>query len=338
MLADTETGRLLLRDGTQVAGRKILPFCSGVGFLVTGLVCLGLYVFAELSIAADARELVATGNAFQVPLRANPVAPQRPVNAAMAEDIAAKAMTVGLSMAMGLQPAQALEAAMAVDSIPAPVYVKETDATVAEPPTAPAVDANQPQDNSDAFADSIRARLPGAEKAKPQKITEQADTSFLYGMGGFFAIGLVGIGLGTTRFEKEQKDAESAWKAADKSSLYYRIGGDGLITPAGFVFEDYILANREARALFQGIPREEALSLQREFMVALLGGPTEATGLKALMVKKYADDPEYDAMLSCLAAAFQELEVPADLILECAEQAEIKRDVLLDRKPLAPKA
>ena len=51
-------------------------------------------------------------------------------------------------------------------------------------------------------------------------------------------------------------DAESAWKAADKSSLYYRIGGDGLITPAGFVFEDYILANREARALFQGIPRE----------------------------------------------------------------------------------
>ena len=44
----------------------------------------------------------------------------------------------------------------------------------------------------------------------------------------------------------------------------------------------------------------EALSLQREFMVALLGGPTEATGLKALMVKKYADDPEYDAMLSCL--------------------------------------
>ena len=38
------------------------------------------------------------------------------------------------------------------------------------------------------------------------------------------------------------------------------------------------------------------------------------------------------------AAAFQELEVPADLILECAEQAEIKRDVLLDRKPLAPKA
>lgn len=292
---------------------------TGTLLVVAGIVCLGVAAFSEFS---------AQGKTVQ----AN-IAPQiRSVsrvlpNNQMAQDIAGKAAAAGLALTLGMQPAVAVEATYNIIGVP---IEQSADGSAAE--EKPYANIRRPADET--FADSIRRQLPKnpnpARPSNPENAVP-ADPVYFKGMVALLSVASIAVAIGTARFGSEQKVAEGSWLSADRESLYFRIGGDALIEPASWVFEDFILANRDCRKIFEGLPRNEQRAMQKDFVITVLGGPSNAEGLKGQMATKFSDDEEYDALLSCMANSFQELDVPKALILEANMEAETMRDELLGR-------
>lgn len=298
------------------AGPVQRSFLKGALLIVAGIVCLGVAASSEFS---------AQGKTVQANIAQNVQSVSR-VNNQLGQQIASKAAAAGLALTLGMQPAVAVEATYNIIGVP---IEQSADGAAEEKPYA---NIRRPADET--FADSIRRQLPKnpnpVRPSNPEN-TVPADPVYFKGMFALLSVAGVAVAIGTARFGSEQKQAEGSWLSADRESLYFRIGGDALIEPASWVFEDFILANRDCRKIFEGLPRNEQRAMQKDFVITVLGGPSNAEGLKAQMAAKFSDDEEYDALLSCMANSFQELDVPKALILEANMEAESMRDELLGR-------
>eukprot|EP00667_Euglena_gracilis_P016667 EG_transcript_17466 len=342
--------------GAATAPRRgVAGFGLGLACIAFGTLCLVLAIAGEVLAWRDAQRAV-TENALRWPMPPNQVAPTAGPRApnALLEKVAAQALTVGmLTAGLGVPPSQALEAAVSLDADPAfqppevaaPAPTSEPEAaapavlaapsTTLETAAPKAPKAPAPKQRM-SFEDYIRSKLPqpdpNARPPDPEK-TKPADPFVFYITLPFVIVALYAIFGEAISLFREKGEAERKWRAAPKSSLYYRIGGDSLIQPASWVFEDFILANRTARKIFDGQSAEESRKLRNTFMNAILDGPCDPAPFKALMRQKFCDDPEYDALVSCMTRAFQDLEVPQDLVLEIVSRADVLRDDLLDRPP-----
>jgi len=316
--------------------RPVARFCVGALCGVLGASCLAAAAHSALIVWVEQPPAM-------LPHRAPTLLSKSSTN--LGRRAATHAVTLGLLGlgAGGGVPAYGMEAAFdPVPDPPAMEAVAETRPAVDTPGPATALPAPPVADQlppKQTYADFIRSRLPqprfDATPTNPENL-RPAGPLVLYLTAPVILLGLGAILTVTAEFQSEQQAAEAAWRSSDRSSLYYRIGGDALIQPAVWVFEDETLASPTARRVFDGLPRDETRALQVAFVMATIGGPHDPTAIKDLFAKKMCDDPEYDALVACLTRALLSMDVPPDLVKETAVVAESKRNELLGLPPGSP--
>lgn len=119
-------------------------------------------------------------------------------------------------------------------------------------------------------------------------------------------------------------------------TLYDRIGGEAAVDAAVNIFYRKVLADDRINGFFDDVDMDRQAAKQKAFLTFAFGGPNAYSGKDmreghARLVARGLDDTHFDAVMENLAATLQELEVPAELIAECAAIAESTRKDVLGR-------
>lgn len=119
-------------------------------------------------------------------------------------------------------------------------------------------------------------------------------------------------------------------------SLYEKIGGEAAVDAAVDIFYRKVLADDRISSFFEGVDMEKQAAKQKAFLTFAFGGPHNYSGkdmrtAHAKLVERGLNDSHFDAVMEHLGGTLQELNVPGDLIQECAAIAESTRDDVLNR-------
>ena len=140
--------------------------------------------------------------------------------------------------------------------------------------------------------------------------------------------------------ESTRADVLAGWtveeKAAQKQSLYDRIGGEAAVNAAVDIFYRKVLADKRISKFFEGVDMDNQAAKQKAFLTMAFGGPHNYTGEDmrkghAHLVKAGLNDSHFDAVMENLGATLTELNVPGDLIAEAAAIAESTRNDVLGK-------
>ena len=128
--------------------------------------------------------------------------------------------------------------------------------------------------------------------------------------------------------------AGAAPAAAPKKSLYDQLGGEAAVNAAVDIFYRKVLADNRIKHFFDGVDMAKQAAKQKAFLTMAFGGPNRYTGEDmrkghAHLVAKGLNDSHFDAVMENLGATLKELNVPGNLIAQCAAIAEsVRKDVL----------
>lgn len=119
-------------------------------------------------------------------------------------------------------------------------------------------------------------------------------------------------------------------------SLYERLGGEAAVNAAVDIFYRKVLADNRINKFFAGVDMGRQAAKQKAFLTMAFGGPNKYTGEDmrrghAHLVAKGLNDSHFDAVMENLGATLQELNVPGELIAQCAAIAESTRNDVLGR-------
>jgi hemoglobin len=117
-------------------------------------------------------------------------------------------------------------------------------------------------------------------------------------------------------------------------SLYEKLGGEAAVNAAVDIFYRKVLQDDRIKHWFDGTDMAKQAAKQKAFLTLAFGGPNNYKGEDmrrghAHLVAKGLSDADFNAVMDNLGATLTELNVPAELIAQCAAIAEsTRRDVL----------
>ncbi len=119
-------------------------------------------------------------------------------------------------------------------------------------------------------------------------------------------------------------------------SLYERLGGEAAVDAAVDIFYRKVLADDRINGFFDGVDMDQQAAKQKAFLTFAFGGPHHYTGrdmrgAHAKLVQRGLNDTHFDAVIEHLGGTLKELNVPDELIGECAAIAESTRNDVLGR-------
>jgi hemoglobin len=119
-------------------------------------------------------------------------------------------------------------------------------------------------------------------------------------------------------------------------SLYDKLGGEAAVNAAVDIFYRKVLADDRINQFFEGVDMENQAAKQKGFLTFAFGGPNNYSGKDmrdghAHLVQRGLSDEHFDAVMENLGATLKELNVPDELIAECAAIAESTRNDVLGR-------
>lgn len=123
-------------------------------------------------------------------------------------------------------------------------------------------------------------------------------------------------------------------KAEPSKSLYEKLGGEAAVNAAVDIFYRKVLKDDRIKHFFDGVDMGKQAAKQKAFLTMAFGGPHNYTGEDmrkghAHLVAKGLNDSHFNAVMENLGATLQELNVPGELIAQCAAIAEsTRKDVL----------
>ena len=125
-------------------------------------------------------------------------------------------------------------------------------------------------------------------------------------------------------------------KAEPSKSLYEKLGGEGAVNAAVDIFYRKVLQDDRIKHFFEGVDMDKQAAKQKAFLTMAFGGPHNYSGEDmrkghAHLVAKGLNDSHFDAVMEHLGGTLQELNVPGDLIAECAAIAESTRNDVLGK-------
>ncbi|MEZ4362229.1 MAG: group 1 truncated hemoglobin [Kofleriaceae bacterium] len=120
------------------------------------------------------------------------------------------------------------------------------------------------------------------------------------------------------------------------ATIYEQLGGDAAVNAAVDIFYRKVLADAHISKFFESTDMQRQAAKQKAFLTMVFGGPAAYTGkdmraAHAPLVARGLDDSHFDAVMGHLGATLQELNVPAELIAQCAAIAESTRKDVLGR-------
>ncbi len=126
-------------------------------------------------------------------------------------------------------------------------------------------------------------------------------------------------------------------------SLYEKLGGEAAVNAAVDIFYRKVLKDDRIKHFFANVDMNKQAAKQKAFLTMAFGGPNSYTGEDmrrghAHLVAQGLNDSHFDAVMEHLGATLKELNVPGDLIAQCAAIAESTRKDVLYRDPSAPKS
>jgi hemoglobin len=130
---------------------------------------------------------------------------------------------------------------------------------------------------------------------------------------------------------------------ATPKSLYEKLGGEAAVNAAVDIFYRKVLKDDRIKHFFANTDMTRQAAKQKAFLTMAFGGPSHYTGADmrkghAHLVAQGLNDSHFDAVMEHLGNTLKELNVPADLIGQCAAIAESTRKDVLYRDPAAPKS
>jgi hemoglobin len=137
--------------------------------------------------------------------------------------------------------------------------------------------------------------------------------------------------------------AAPAAPASPAKSLYEKLGGEPAVNAAVDIFYRKVLKDDRIKHFFATTDMARQAAKQKAFLTMAFGGPNNYSGEDmrkghAHLVAKGLNDSHFDAVMEHLGATLKELNVPGDLIAQCAAIAESTRKDVLYRDPAAPKS
>lgn len=138
----------------------------------------------------------------------------------------------------------------------------------------------------------------------------------------FLALALMIIGSG------------AAPAAPVTKSLYEKLGGEAAVSAAVDIFYRKVLQDDRIKHFFASTDMARQAAKQKAFLTMAFGGPNRYSGQDmrrghAHLVAQGLNDTHFDAVMEHLGGTLKELNVPGDLIAQCAAIAESTRaDVL----------
>lgn len=119
-------------------------------------------------------------------------------------------------------------------------------------------------------------------------------------------------------------------------SLYERLGGEAAVDAAVDIFYRKVLADDRINGFFDNVDMDQQAAKQKAFLTFAFGGPHHYTGkdmrgAHAKLVQRGLNDTHFDAVMEHLGGTLKELNVPNELIAECAAIAESTRNDVLGR-------
>lgn len=128
--------------------------------------------------------------------------------------------------------------------------------------------------------------------------------------------------------------AATAPASAAGKSLYDQLGGEAAVNAAVDIFYRKVLKDDRIKHFFDGVDMAKQAAKQKAFLTMAFGGPNRYSGEDmrrghAHLVAKGLNDSHFNAVMENLGATLKELNVPANLIAQCAAIAEsTRKDVL----------
>jgi len=116
-------------------------------------------------------------------------------------------------------------------------------------------------------------------------------------------------------------------------SLYERVGGDAIVTPAVALFYRRVQDDPELAPFFVGVDMARLRAHQQAFLTAALGGPAIFAGRSIETAHQglgIADDT-FDAMIDQLIGALRDLGLDAATAAEVAPGLEHLREQIVER-------
>ncbi|MDX8379332.1 MAG: group 1 truncated hemoglobin [Gallionella sp.] len=126
-------------------------------------------------------------------------------------------------------------------------------------------------------------------------------------------------------------------------SIFEKLGGEAAVNAAVDIFYRKVLKDDRINKFFANTDMTQQAAKQKAFLTMAFGGPNSYSGEDmrkghAHLVAQGLNDAHFDAVMEHLGATLKELNVPADLIGECAAIAEGTRKDVLYKDPNAPKS
>ncbi|MGB8517550.1 MAG: group 1 truncated hemoglobin [Gallionella sp.] len=129
-------------------------------------------------------------------------------------------------------------------------------------------------------------------------------------------------------------------------TLYEKLGGEAAVNAAVDIFYRKVLQDDRIKHFFANTDMTKQAAKQKAFLTMAFGGPNKYTGEDmrnghAHLVAKGLNDSHFDAVMEHLGGTLKELNVPGDLIAQCAAVAESTRNDVLGKgrsAAVAPKS
>jgi hemoglobin len=115
-------------------------------------------------------------------------------------------------------------------------------------------------------------------------------------------------------------------------SLYERVGGDAVVTPAVALFYRRVQGDPALSAYFAGVDIARLRAHQRAFLAAAFGGPAMFAGRPIELAHQGLgiDDEAFDVMIDHLIGALRDLGLDAGTAAEVAPELEHLREKIVD--------
>ena len=116
-------------------------------------------------------------------------------------------------------------------------------------------------------------------------------------------------------------------------SLFERVGGDAVVTPAVALFYRRVLDDPELASYFAGVDMPRLRAHQRAFLTAALGGPAIFAGRSIELAHQGMGiaDEAFDTMIDHLICALRDLGLDAETAAEVPPELELLRSRIVGR-------
>jgi hemoglobin len=157
----------------------------------------------------------------------------------------------------------------------------------------------------------------------------------LIALSGILAIGLFALTSGGCKCCKPDAGEDAAPAAAEKATLFERVGGQPAIDATVDAFYVKVLADDRVNDFFTDVSMKRQHTKQKSFIAAALGGPVPYEGKNMRQAHASLDvtEDDFNVIAGHLQSTLQDLKVEEGLIGEImAVVGSVKSDVLGTKK------